>query len=127
MNNKKVYIYLYYFALILSIFTCIIPSILKTTNTYVNLSRLSFILILINAILIIIFTILLIKRKLNNTNIIFPIIYILFTIIVLIICILFNQRLIIPYIQFSYYIKLILINYLLLNIYSILSINKKTS
>lgn len=132
MNNKKIYICLYYFALLLSIFICTIPSILQTNfinadsslEMYVNLSGLSFFLISLNLILIIIFTILLIKRSLSNTNILFPTFYILFAIVVLIICVLFNNRLVIPYIQYSYYINFILMNYTLLNLYSALSINK---
>ncbi len=131
MHNKKIYICLYYFALLLSIFVCIIPSVLPknfvesdpSIELYSNLSIVSVFLIIINVVIVIIFTIMLIKKSLKNINILFPIIYIAFTIIVLVICVLFNNRLIIPYIQYSYYIKFILINYILLNIYSLLSIN----
>ncbi len=124
MNSKKVYICLYYLAFILSIWVCAIPRILQNNlNIYVDLSRLSYLMVFANIVLVITFTILLIKKKLGKVNILFPIIYILFTIIVLVICFLFNSRLVIANIQFSYYIKFILINYVLFNTYSILSIN----
>lgn len=132
MDNKKTYIYLYYFSLILTLFACFLPIIFMNNidpnslaYSYLGLSELSFFILFINIVLVIIFTIFLIKRKIKSINIVFPIIYIAFTIIVLIICHLFDNRLIIPYIQYSYYIYFILINYTLLNIYSLLSFNKK--
>ena len=132
MDNKKTYIYLYYFSLILTLFACFLPIIFMNNidpnslaYSYLGLSELSFFILFIDIVLVIIFTIFLIKRKIKSINIVFPIIYIAFTIIVLIICHLFDNRLIIPYIQYSYYIYFILINYTLLNIYSLLSFNKK--
>lgn len=133
MNNKKLYIFLYYLSLILSIFVCImsctLPNNMINSNSsfeiYMNLSSISLWLIFINIIITIIFTIFLIKKQLNKVNILFPIIYILFTIIVAVICILFNDKLVIPYIHYTYYIQFILINYTLLNFYSLLSINKR--
>lgn len=133
MNNKKLYIFLYYLSLISSIFACImsctLPNNMINSNSsfeiYMNLSCISLWLIFINIIITIIFTIFLIKKQLNKVNILFPIIYILFTIIVSVICILFNDRLVIPFIHYTYYIQFILINYTLLNLYSLLSINKR--
>jgi hypothetical protein len=125
MNSKKLYSIFYYISLLLSIFVCFIPKILLPNDQfYINLSELSHIIIFVNAILVVIFTVLLIKRNLEKVNILFPIIYILFSIIVLIICVLFNNRLIIPYVHYSYYIQFILVNYTLLNSYSILSFKK---
>ena len=92
MNNKKLYIPLYYLSLLLTLCICIIPT--HHIEQYLNISKL-------------------------------PITYIIFTIIVLIICILFNNKLVIPYIHYSYYLKFILINYILLNTYSLLSIKYK--
>lgn len=123
MNNKKLYIPLYYLSLLLTLCICIIPT--HHIEQYLTLSKLSVLLIIINILLIIIFTVLLIKKGINKINILLPITYILFTIIVLIICILFNNKLVIPYIHYSYYIKFILINYILLNTYSLLSIKYK--
>ena len=80
----------------------------------------------LNVVLVLIFTFLIIKnKKLNVKNLLLPIAYIIFTIMVFGICFLFNNRVMIPYIQFNYYSKFILIGYLLLNIYSILSIKFK--
>ena len=132
MNSKKIYLGLYYFSLILSIFVCVIPRILQTNiinpsssiDIYVNLSEISIYLMVINVWMVVYFSILLSKRKLNNVNILFPISYILFTVIILIVCLLFNNKVLIPYLQFSYYINFILINYILLNIYSVLSFSK---
>lgn len=125
MNSKKLYSIFYYISLLLSIFVCIIPKILPSNDYfYINLSGLSHIIIFVNAMLVTVFTILLIKRNLEKVNVLFPIFYIVFAIIVLIICALFNNRLIIPYIHYSYYIQFILVNYTLLNIYSILSFKK---
>ena len=129
MNNKKMYIFLYYFALLLSTFACMIPNILprnlinsfSSLDIYLNLSTISLFLIFINIITVILFTIFLVKKKLSNVNVLFPILYILFTIIILAICILFNDRLVIPHIHYPYYIQFILVNYTLLNIYSVLS------
>lgn len=126
MNSKKLYSIFYYISLLLSIFVCFIPKILPQNDRfYINLSGLSHIIIFVNVILVSIFTLLLIKRNLGKVNILFPIIYILFSIIVSIICVLFNNRLVIPYVHYSYYIQFILVNYTLLNIYSILSFKEK--
>ena len=67
----------------------------------------------------------LLKRNLNSVNIFFPIVYVVFTVIVLVTCLLFNNRLLEPYVQYPYYLNFIQINYMLLNIHSILSFNKK--
>ena len=107
MNSKKLYISLSSVSLILSIMVCCIPHFFisnQSIDMYVSLSSFSIFLIIINIVLVIIFTILLIKKELNKTNILFPIIYIIFTAIVIVICILFNDRLVIPNIQFPYYI-----------------------
>ena len=126
MNSKKLYSILYYISLLLSISFYVITKVQVSNNLlYISLSELSHIIILINVILVTIFTLLLMKRSLEKVNILFPITYILFTIIVLTVCILFNNRLIIPYIHYSYYIQFILINYLLLNVYSVLSFKNK--
>ncbi len=125
MNNKKIYVLLYYVSVLLSIFVCIIPKLLLTNgNYYIHLSELSHIIIFINILLIIVFTIFMLKKNLEHVNILFPIIYIVFTVIVLIMCVLFNNKIVIPYIHYSYYIQFILINYTLLNLYSILSFSK---
>ena len=129
MHNKKVYVFLYYLSLIISVVMCVFmfKSPVNYYGTFFGLiSYNSFILTLINMILVIVFTILLMRRNLKDVNILLPITYILFMGMVLFICHLFNEKLIIPYIQYGYYVVFILINYLILNIYSILSIKKKS-
>lgn len=80
-----------------------------------------FIVSVINIILIIIFTILLIKKKKINVNsLIFPISYLLFLIVIMIICFMFNNKIALEYMHFGYYQRFILIDYVLFNIYSIL-------
>lgn len=81
----------------------------------------------INIVLVILFTIKILQKQRDlNVNIMFPIVYMVFTFIILLRCNLFNRRLVIPNIQFTYYIVFILINYLLLNIYSVLSFEKNS-
>ena len=127
MNSKKIYSVFYYIALLLSIFVYAMPNILPSNvSFYIQLSELSQIIALVNVILVVFFTILLIRGNIDKVNIMFPIIHIVFTIIVLVICALFNNRLVVPYVHYSYYIQFILVNYTLLNIYSVLSFNKSS-
>lgn len=119
MNNHNLYKFLYYLSFILTIIPLIITQRIELTiGTTIT------ILGIINLVLVIIFTIKSIKRKLKKANIIFPIIYLLFLILIIIISIITNTKLIIPYLFFSYYFIFVLINYTLLNIYSILSLTK---
>ena len=66
------------------------------------------------------------KRKLKADSISFPILYLVFSFIVIFIAIIYNDKLIVPYIQFNYYTSFILWNYTMLNAYSLLQFNKKT-
>lgn len=127
MNNTKTFKIVYYLCSILTLLYIIILS--KTISIYMSQAPIqtfaNYLLGIINLILLIIVSISLIKKKeLQNTNILFPIIHLLFFSIVIIISILYNSKLIIPYIQFGYYLSFILFNYLLLNIYTLLSIKK---
>lgn len=80
----------------------------------------------INLLLFIIITVLLLtKKKLNNVNISLPIIFILFIIIATIIGAIYNSITIWPLIHVNYYITFILIDYLALNLYTLLSISKE--
>ena len=78
--------------------------------------------LLIHLVTMIILCILLVKNKLESVNILFPIAYLIFFAIVILIMFLFNNKLIISYIHFDYYLNFVLFNYILLNLYSILSI-----
>lgn len=125
MNNSKIFKILYYLAFIITISLWFYTT--KVINIYGNIEHtpINLLLAIINLILVIIFNIKVIKNKLNNINILFPISYILFTIIVVIFVLIINNKLIIPYIHYTYYMSFILFNYILLNLYSILSITKK--
>jgi len=98
--------------------------LLEKIVDYISDAKL-FILVILNLILFIIFTILIIKkRKLNIKSLIFPISYIIFLGIVFGLSLLFNNKVVVPYIHFAYYQTFILIDYLLLNIYSLLCLTK---
>lgn len=124
MNNQRTFKILYYVAFALTILIYFLSSQPITIFGSGMLIPLNFILGVICLIFVLIFTIKAKKKKLNNVNILFPISYLLFLIIVSIIAVVLNNKLIIPYIHYHYYISFILINYLLLNIYSALSISK---
>ena len=125
MNKSIVFKVLYYICFVVTLFIWIYAS--KVIDVYAIDIRTTSnsILGIINLIFIIIFSIKVFKNKLKNTNKLFPIIYLIFSIIVVIISFIMNSKLVIPYIHFSYYVSFILFNYLLLNLYSILSIHKK--
>lgn len=125
MNKSKIFIILYYLCLILSIGLVMYSSSLMTefgVNIWEDITS-GF--VFLNIILVLIFSLRLVKRKLKNINIIFPIIHLIFMVLVVILMFIINNKLIMPYIHFDYYISFILFNYLLLNLYSILSIYKK--
>lgn len=130
MKKEKSYIYLYYLCFILSIIIYIIPYQFivifspDTSNLTIR-SLFNTIVLLINLILVILFSIYLKKKKFTPGNIIMPIIYIVFWITVITVCFLFNSRLVIPNLQFAYYAKYIYIGYLILNVYSILCFKNK--
>lgn len=124
MNNTKLFKILYYLCFLFNLFVTFIS--FRLITLYLSNPSVNVLLGIINFILVIIFTILLIKkRRLNNINILFPIIFLISSIIILFIAFLFNYKLIIPYIQINYYVSFILFNYTLLNIYAILSLEKK--
>lgn len=130
MKKEKTYIYLYYLCFILSIIIYIIPNQLMTIfspieSDLIIRSLSNTIILLINLILVILFSIYLKKKKFTSGNILMPIIYIVFFIVVMTVCFLFNNRLVIPNLQFVYYAKYIYIGYLILNVYSILCFKNK--
>lgn len=130
MKKEKIYIYLYYLCFILSIIIYIIPYqfiVIFSPDTY-NLtirSLFNTVVLLINLILVILFSVYLKKKKFTPGNIIMPITYIVFWIVIITVCFLFNSRLVIPNLQFNYYTKYIYIGYLILNVYSILCFKNK--
>ncbi len=130
MKKEKTYIYLYYLCFILSIILYIAPYQLveifsQDTSNLTIRSLFNTAVLLINFILVIIFSIFLKKKKFTSGNIIMPIIYIVFWIVIITVCFLFNRRLVIPNLQFTYYAKYIYIGYLILNVYSVLCFKNK--
>ncbi len=124
MKIKK-YLFLYYFNAFLT-FLLIGYSYYVIEPTREIIIPLYSIINYINIGLVLVFTFFFIKKKTMNINsLIMPISYLIFFIIVLIICFLFNDKVVSPYIHFGYYQLFILIAFILLNIYSILSIKFK--
>lgn len=124
MKKSFVFKILYYVSFVLSLITWIVTSNLVNIfgiNIGIGINQ---ILLIVNLILVIVFSIRTIKNKLEKVNIIFPISYLIFLVIVVILTFIMNNKLMIPNIHFSYYITFILFNYLLLNIYSNLSFFK---
>ncbi len=130
MKKEKTYIYLYYLCFILSIIIYMIPYQFivifspDTSNLTIR-SLFNTVVLLINLILVILFSVYLKKKKFTPGNIIMPITYIVFWIVIITVCFLFNSRLVIPNLQFNYYTKYIYIGYLILNVYSILCFKNK--
>lgn len=130
MKNIKIFKILYYVCFIVSLILsfCIFGLnyfVDEIYNDFIGSTGFGGILVIINILLVLIFSFgLLRKRKIKEINNLFPILFLVFTIIVVGVSFVFNSILIIPYIHFNYYISLILFNYLLLNIYSVLSLSK---
>lgn len=130
MKKEKSYIYLYYLCFILSIIIYIIPyqfiGIFSPSASNLTIRSLfNTVVLLINLILVILFSVYLKKKKFTPGNIIMPITYIVFWIVIITVCFLFNSRLVIPNLQFVYYAKYIYIGYLILNVYSMLCFKNK--
>lgn len=125
MNKSTIFKILYYICFVFSVLIWI--GAFNSVNIFGIDIRTSSNVILgvLNLLLVIIFSIKLIKNKLENINILFPIFHLVFMIIITVLAILMNDKLVIPYIQYGYYLSFILFNYLLLNIYSVFSFNKK--
>lgn len=135
MKKNTIYIILYYISFVISLSLIFIPNLFtnkfglgeEITEYLVSNTFTSIMLEGINIVLVILFTIRILQKQRDlNVNIMFPIVYMGFTFIILLGCDLFNRRLVIPNIHFTYYIVFILINYLLLNIYSVLSFEKNS-
>lgn len=60
------------------------------------------------------------KFKTNTKDLLLPIIYLVFVLIVIILMVIYNKDAIIPYLHYTYYYIFLLIPYILLNLYTIL-------
>ena len=120
MNKEKNYKIIYIISSILTI----IGSILFITivdNTY---NAPYILLIMINILMFILFIIMNRKRKLKKSNIVLPIIYIIFLIIMLILSFVINNYTLVKYIHFPYYFNFVLVADVMLNIYTLLCLSK---
>ena len=82
------------------------------------------VLLYLNIGVIVLVILLLIKKRKLEGNVLFPIAFLVFTVLIVIGCYLFNDRVIVPYIHFGYYARLVVYGFTLLNIYTILSVKK---
>ena len=120
--DNKVKLGLYYVCALLTII------ILYGNNgiwSHANKSSLLTTISVINIVLTITVTILLFKKSLKNYKVITPITYIIFYVLMTMIILAFNPKLRWAYMLGSYYVTFILIGYTILNIYTILSFEKK--
>lgn len=80
----------------------------------------------INIFMVIFFTILLLlKKEIKNVNVLFPAIFILYLVILIVVSVMFTDRVVEPYVQYEYYMTFIYAGYLFLNVYTLLSIEWK--
>ena len=120
--DNKVKLGLYYVCALLTII------ILYGNNvicSHANKSSLLTTISVINIVLTITVTVLLFKKSLKNYKVITPITYIIFYVLMTMIILVFNPKLRWAYMLGSYYVTFILIGYTILNIYTILSFEKK--
>ena len=126
MKSKK-YIFLYYISIVLLIPVLTIG--LTKVNGGSDFKLMTPVtitgLIVINGLIALVITYFLIKKKELEGNIYFPISTIIFTIMGFIVAVLFNDRVMVPYVHFNYYASFILIAHLLLGIYTLLGIKVK--
>lgn len=127
MSNSKKYIILYYISFLVTVFISLfLDSTITIFNTNLFMSGLLVLSLIINLVLVVLFSIFLfMKRKLMKTNLLFPITYLLFLAFVLLFSVIYDDRLILSVIHYHYYFIFVLVDYLLFNIYSVLSFKKK--
>ena len=125
MTNLKKYKFLYFISLLVTCIFAIVTGFFMddVAILFVGPLYVSF-LFIANLVLCLIFIVLSRKYKLRKPNIIVPILYLLFLIIIFGLSIVMNYLLIVPNIHFAYYYNLVLIGYLMLNIYSLLCLSK---
>lgn len=128
MSNSKKYIILYYASFLVTICACLLLSNSITIfGTSLFMSGLIILSLILNLVFVILFSVFLVlKKKLVKVNLLFPVLYLLFFGFVLFFSIIYDDRLILSVVHYHYYFMFVLADYLLLNIYSILSFKKKS-
>ena len=123
----KLYLVLYYLAFLVTV-GAFWYSGSKITLFGGNIGTIYILLELINIVLFAVFTIrLVINKKVEKASVLFPISYIVFICILYVIGFFFDKKLIIPMIEYNYYNLFILLDCIILNFYSVLSVKKKKS
>ena len=127
MSNNKKYIVLYYASFLVTFCAFIF---LTNSITVFSLEPFPYgfytLSLIFNLGFVILFSIFLfMKKKLVKVNLLFPVLYLLFFGFVLFFSIIYENRLLLPVVHYQYYFMFVLGDYLLLNVYSILSFKKK--
>lgn len=127
MSNNKKYIALYYASFLVTICAFVF---LTNGITVFSLEPFPYgfyvLALAINLAFVVLFSIFLFMKKiLFKVNLLFPVLYLLFFGFVLFFSIIYEDRLLLPVVHYQYYYMFVLGDYLLLNIYSILSFKKK--
>lgn len=127
MSNNKKYIALYYASFLVTICAFVF---LTNSITVFSLEPFPYgfyvLALAINLAFVVLFSIFLfLKKILFKVNLLFPVLYLLFFGFVLFFSIIYEDRLLLPVVHYQYYYMFVLGDYLLLNIYSILSFKKK--
>ena len=133
--KSKIFLILYYLINIIVIGT-VISYILFNNYTYfgdnVNfITPINFVLFfglfIISLIFFIISTVLIMRKKVNVdiSNIILEIVFLVFMLVIAICCLNFDKKLILKKIEYAYYLTIIFVPYILLNVYPIFSLKKQ--
>jgi len=124
--KTKLYLILYYLLQVVT-FTSMFYfyTLMKNDNVLYSFKNIIYMSIILNAIFILIFTILLIIKRKFTGNIIFPICYLLFFTGVITLSLIYNNYVLISFMHFGYFYKFILFALMLLNIYTLLGIKNK--
>lgn len=126
MKDSKIFSIVYYFVFLVTLMIFILSyNILNEYDIYGLESPIIY-LGALNLILVIVFTIFkTISKKSLNGNTILLIVYLIFEAIVFAISLLYNNIVIYKNLQISYFCSIILVAYTLLNLYAILSLERK--
>ena len=122
-NNNNNYILLYYVCFIVSLSAIYLTLIMSDETIYSFLINL---MIILNAIFVIINSIgFIIKTKYNFKSIIMPMSYLIFTFVIGILSVMYNKYVVVSYMHLSHFFSFVVVYYLLLNIYTVLCVEKK--
>ena len=121
-KNSKIYKFLYYISFFVTFLLIILVGLSSDELFGFVFNK----LFIINIILMFIYFILLIifKKKVKDCNILFPILYLIFLVIIVLLALIMNSFVMEQNIHFMYYSNFILVGYIFLNIYSLMCLSK---